>query len=149
MSSVVERKGNFQVHNTIKKRPVEVFAVEKPHLREVSTILSFESNLAPSITRIVHKDNIIKYRSNRYSVPLGTYKPNGNNTVYLRIEKDQLIIETSPQGKTLAVHPLSHGKGQLIKNRNHSRDRSKGIKSYMETVKKSFNRSRGVPTNIL
>lgn len=135
----LKRKGNFQVHNTIKKRPVEVFAVEKPHLREVSTILSFESNLAPSITRIVHKDNIIKYRSNRYSVPLGTYKPNGNNTVYLRIEKDQLIIETSPQGKTLAVHPLSHGKGQLIKNRNHSRDRSKGIKSYMETVKKSFN----------
>ena len=27
----LERKGNYQVHNTIKKRPVEVFAREKPH----------------------------------------------------------------------------------------------------------------------
>ncbi len=135
----LERKGNFQVHNTIKKRPVEVFALEKPHLRKVSTLLSFESNLASSITRIVHKDNIIKYRSNRYSVPLGTYKPKGDNTVFLRIENDQLIIEKSPQGETLAIHTLSQGKGRLIKNKNHSRDRSKGITAYMETVKKSFN----------
>ncbi|HLV49519.1 MAG TPA: IS21 family transposase [Erysipelothrix sp.] len=140
----LERKGNFQVHNTIKKRPVAVFAVEKPHLREVSSILSFESNLAPSITRIVHKDNIIKYHSNRYSVPLGTYNPNEDNTVFLRLENDQLIIEKSPQGETLAVHQLSHGKGQLIKNRNHSRDRSKGIKEYMETVQKSFHSTKEI-----
>ena len=140
----LERKGNFQIHNTIKKRPVEVFALEKPHLREVSTILSFESNLASSITRIVHKDNIIKFRSNRYSVPLGTYKPKGNNTVFLRIENDKLIIEKSPQGETLAVHPISQGKGQLIKNSNHSRDRSKGIKAYMETVKKLFNNAEKI-----
>ncbi|WP_156822875.1 hypothetical protein [Gracilibacillus lacisalsi] len=69
------RKGNYQVHQTIKKRPVEVFALEKPHLRKVSNLLSFESNHATSISRMVHKDNIIKYQSNRYSVPLGTYQP--------------------------------------------------------------------------
>lgn len=79
----LERKGNYQVHNTIKKRPVEVFALEKPHLRKVSSLLSFESNHRSSITRTVHKDNIIKFRSNRYSVPLGTYKPFGDNTVYV------------------------------------------------------------------
>lgn len=136
--SWLERKGNFQVHNTIKKRPIEVFAVEKPHLRKISTILSFESNLTSSITRIVHKDNIIKYRSNRYSVPLGTYNPGGNNMVYLRVENNQLIIEKSPKGEMLAVHSLSYGKGQLIKNSNHSRDRSKGINTYKETVKEQF-----------
>ncbi|WP_256439067.1 DDE-type integrase/transposase/recombinase [Sediminibacillus dalangtanensis] len=48
----LKRKGNYQVHNTIKKRPIEVFALEKPHLREVSAPLSFESNLGSSITRI-------------------------------------------------------------------------------------------------
>ena len=134
----LERKGNFQVHNTTKKRPAEVFAVEKPHLRKVSSKLSFESNLGTSITRMVHKDNIIKYRSNRYSVPLGTYKPNANNTVYLRIDKEQLLIKKSPEGERLALHQLCHEKGVLIKNRDHSRDRSRGIEAYIKTVKESF-----------
>ncbi|MGM8365897.1 IS21 family transposase [Virgibacillus sp. W0181] len=134
----LERKGNFQVHNTIKKRPVEVFALEKPHLRKVSYLLSFESNHGLSITRTVHKDNIIKYQSNRYSVPLGTYKPHGDNTVYIRIADEELVIEKTPGGAPIAAHALSKGKGQLIKNTNHSRDRSKGIKAYMNTVKSSF-----------
>lgn len=132
------RKGNYQVHNTIKKRPVEVFALEKPHLRKVSSLLSFESNHGSSITRIVHKDNIIKFRSNRYSVPLGTYKSGGDNTVHIRIVEGQLVIEQSQSEEPLAIHPLSKGKGQLIKNANHGRDRSKGIAAYMKTVKKSF-----------
>ncbi|MFS0577534.1 IS21 family transposase [Sporosarcina sp. 179-K 3D1 HS] len=134
----LERKGNYQVHNTIKKRPCEVFALEKPHLRKVSSLLSFESNHRSSITRTVHKDNIIKFQANRYSVPLGTYKPNGDNTVHIRIVEDQLIIEKNPGEEPLAVHPLSKGKGQLIKNTDHGRDRSKGIQAYIETVKKSF-----------
>lgn len=132
------RKGNYQVHNTTKKRPVEVFAIEKPHLQKVSSKLSFESNHNTSITRMVHKDNIIKYRSNRYSVPLGTYKPNENNTVYLRIDNEQIIIEKFPEGERLAAHQLCHQKGVLIKNRDHSRDRSKGIAAYAETVKALF-----------
>lgn len=134
----LERKGNFQVHNTTKKRPVEVYAVEKPHLRKVSSILSLESNLDTSITRIVHKDNIIKYCSNRYSVPLGTYKSNEANTVYLHINNEQLIITQSPEGDPLAVHQLCHEKGKLIKNRDHSRDRLKGIAEYTKTIKESF-----------
>ncbi|PIC62569.1 IS21 family transposase [Sporosarcina sp. P13] len=134
----LERKGNYQVHNTIKKRPVEMFALEKPHLRKVSSPLSFESNHALSITRTVHKDNIIKFQSNRYSVPLGTYTPHGDNTVHVRIDDDKLVIEKVPGTEALAIHPLSKGKGQLIKSKHHSRDRSKGIQAYMDTVKDSF-----------
>ncbi len=135
----LERKGNYQVHHTIKKRPVEVFALEKPHLRKVSSLLSYESNLRTSITRTVHKDNIIKYKSNRYSVPIGTYKPQGDNTVYIRIEEEELIIEKTPEGVPIATHSLCIGKGQLIKNTHHSRDRSKGIPAYMETIAIAFN----------
>lgn len=134
----LKRKGNYQVHNTIKKRPIEVFTLEKSHLREVSYALSFESNHGSSITRTVHKDNIIKYQSNRYSVPLGTYKPLSDNTVYIRVEQEKLIIEKTPGGVSIATHPLSTGKGQLIKNSDHTRDKSKGIKAYMDTIKGSF-----------
>ena len=134
----LQRKGNYQVHNTIKKRPVEVFALEMPHLREVSSLLSFESNHGSSITRTVHKDNIIKYKSNRYSVPLGTYKPHGDNTVYIRVAQEKLMIERTPGGVPIATHLLSKRKGQLIKNSDHTRDKTKGIKAYMDTVKGFF-----------
>jgi transposase len=130
----LERTGNQNVHNTTKKRPAEVHALEKQHLRPVSSLLSFESDLSNSITRSVHKDNVIKYKSNRYSLPLGTYRPKGNNTVYVEVKESELIIRATPQGDILARHRLGLGKGELIKNRNHGRDRSKGIEAFKETV---------------
>src|SRR5699024_1828756 len=40
--------------------------------------------------------------------------------------------------EVLAKHELSFGKGQLIKNKNHQRDRSKGIEAFKETVIRQF-----------
>lgn len=136
----LERKGNYQVHNTTKKRPTEVYALEKQHLQKVSYTLSIESNHNSSITRTVHKDNIVKFKSNRYSVPLGTYRPRGDNTVYLEMEDKKLIIKSTPNGDILASHDLCEEKGKLIKNRNHTRDRSKGIQAYTETVQRQFSK---------
>ncbi|UQD53535.1 IS21 family transposase [Bacillus methanolicus] len=134
----LERTGNFNVHHTTKKRPVEVHALEKQHLKPVSSLLSFENTLVTRITRTVHKDNVIKYKSNRYSLPLGTYRPRGDNTVYVETQEEELIIRREPHGEVLARHPLCHGKGELIKNRQHTRDRSKGIHAYKETVIRQF-----------
>lgn len=132
------RKGNYQVHDNIKKRPLEVFALEKPHLRKISSPLSFESQGDLSIPRTVHKDNVIKFKSNRYTVPLGTYTPFGENLVSVKIQDNQLIISLPSGGEPIAVHPLESGKGKLIKNTHHSRDRSQGIADYMEAVKETF-----------
>lgn len=134
----LSRTGNYNIHNTTKKRPVEVHALEKQHLKPVSSLLSFESNLVSSITRNVQKDNIIKYKSNRYSVPLGTYRPRGDNKVYLEIHGEELIIKADLQGEVIAKHKLCHGIGELIKNRQHTRDRSKGIQAYKETIIRQF-----------
>lgn len=134
----LKRTGNYNVHHTTKKRPVEVHALEKQHFKPVSSLLSFESNLVTSIARTVHKDNIIKYKSNRYSVPLGTYRPRGDNTVYLEIQGEELIIRADLQGDILARHPIFHGTGELIKNTQHTRDRSKGIQAYKETIIRQF-----------
>lgn len=114
-------------------------ALEKQHLKPVSSLLSFESNLVSSITRTVHKDNIVKYKSNRYSVPIGTYRPRGDNKVYLEIQDEELIIKADLQGEVLAKHKISQGKGELIKNRQHSRDRSRGIQAYKESIIRQFN----------
>jgi hypothetical protein len=136
--SWLDRTGNYNVHNTTKKRPVEVHALEKQHLKPVPSLLSFESYHGSSISRTVHKDNVIKYKSNRYSVPVGTYRPRGDNTVYIDIQEEELIIRCTPQGEILAKHQLSLGKGELIKNRNHTRDRSKGIQAFRETIIRQF-----------
>ena len=73
----LKRTGNYKHHHTTKKRPVEVFALEKQHLRQVSSpianYLDCDANHDSSITRSVRKDNTIWYQSNRYSVPLETY----------------------------------------------------------------------------
>ena len=139
----LERTGNHNVHQTIKKRPEEVFLLEKQHLQPVSYLLSKESSHEFSITRVVNKDNTIIYKSNRYSVPIGTYRPKGLNKVVLDIQKGKddkstLVIRRANDSEVLARHELAVGKGKLIKNRNHQRDRSKGIEAFKETIIRQF-----------
>ncbi|WP_077600838.1 IS21 family transposase [Oceanobacillus sojae] len=130
------RTGNGKVHNTTKKRPVEVFALEKQHLRPVNKKILI-SNIDNSITRNVRKDNTIVYQSNRYSVPLGTYKK--DKAVFIEIsDQNELIIREESNGAIIAKHTLSIEKGKLIQDSQHTRDRSKGIAAYIETVSTYF-----------
>jgi transposase len=137
----LERTGNHNVHNTTKKRPVEVYTLEKQHLRPISSTINYSNVDNNSITRSIRKDNTVRYKSNRYSVPLGTYKHGRENTVYLEVTNDQLIISQSPNGLVLASHKVDDRKGQLIQDRQHTRDRTKGIHTYMETISKRFNKA--------
>lgn len=131
----LERTGNGKVHNTTKKKPIEVFQEEKQHLRPV-TIKKYINN-SNSIARVVRKDNTVLYQSNRYSVPLGTYKK--DKTVYLSITEDsRLIIQEDSNGPIIAEHELAVGKGKLIQDRQHTRDRSRGIKEYMNHIAGCF-----------
>ena len=132
----LERTGNGKVHNTTKKRPVEVFALEKQHLRPVTRKLTL-SRVDSSITRTVRKDNTILYQSNRYSVPLGTYRQ--TKMVYIQTTDDQrLVIREQQEGPVIANHGISHEKGTLIQDTQHTRDRTKGIAAYIATVAETF-----------
>src|SRR5690625_3351666 len=136
----LERTGNYKHHNTTKKRPVEVFNIEKHHLRPVSypvaNYLDCDNPNDLSITRSVRKDNTIWYKSNRYSVPLGTY----NKMKQVRIQQldNQLVIQTIDDKKVIAKHKVVIGKGKLIQDSNHLRDRTKGIDTFIETVASYF-----------
>lgn len=138
----LERTGNYKVHQTTKKRPAEVFTLEKQHLQPVFPILPQESTINTSITRVVAKDNTINYKSNRYTLPLGSYKYSKDNTVILQLQRedgiDMLFIYTIDKSKLIAKHELSHAKGQLIRNSNHQRDRSRAIEELKEYVIKQF-----------
>ncbi len=132
----LERTGNGKMHNTTKKVPAEVFLEEKKHLRPVPTTITIKSTTG-SISRLVRKDNTISYQGNRYSVPLGTYNGDAEKEVKIHVEnKDMLVISDMETGFEITRHLLCHEKGKLIKNNNHSRDRSKGIPEYLVRVTK-------------
>lgn len=136
----LKRTGNFKVHNTTKKRPIEVFLLEKQHLRPVSRPFSSpttEKQPFSSITRTVRKDNTIRYNSNRYSVPLGTFEKFPQVAIS-ETDDGYLVICDPETGQILGNHKISIEKGVLVQDRQHTRDRTKGIATYMETVSKQF-----------
>lgn len=137
----LQRTGNHQVHQTTKKRPAEVFLLEKQHLQPVSSLLSYENANNQSITRSVSKDNTIRYKSNRYSVPLGTYSANSENLIFIEIkagEPQTLVVRKQAEGEIFAEHSVSLDKGKLIQNRNHTRDRSKGVEEFKQRLISHF-----------
>lgn len=137
----LERTGNYNVHNTTKKRPFEVFALEKKHLRKTSSsLLRYKSHDNQSITRNVNKDNIIRFKSNRYSVPIGTYST--CKQVNIQLSNQKLIITNVENGEIIATHKVCMEKGKLIKNSNHSRDRSKTIDQLKQKVLTLFTHNK-------
>lgn len=134
------RTGNAKVHQTTKKIPAEVYALEKAYLRPVHK--KIEIFTTTTITRTVRKDNTIWYEGNRYTVPLGTYDGTDKVVAVKVIEGTRLIIYETRSGHILAEHPLCvTKKGELIRNNNHGRDRSKGIEAYLEHVVKQFSQT--------
>ncbi len=133
----LNRTGNYKIHNTTKKRPVEVFNLEKQHLRPVTKNIDIKINYESSISRYVHKDNTIRYLSNRYSLPLGTYSKHEKVGIK-EAEDKQLVIYIQETGEVIAKHKIPEGKGNLVKDRNHSRDRTKGIDAFIDSVAHQF-----------
>lgn len=128
----LERTANKRIHHTTKKVPAEVFlSTEKHHLRPAPTPEILLSP-GPILTRNVNKDNTIWFKSNRYTVPLGTY--NRMKQVEIRVDDDRgiLSIFRIDDGEFIAQHQISLEKGKLIQNRNHLRDYTQTIKEQIE-----------------
>lgn len=133
----LKRTGNGKIHNTTKKRPVEVFSDEKQHLRPISHSIKMLPKTELSITRTVRKDNTILYEANRYSVPLGTY--GWINHVYITVTDDgRLLVREQIDGPIIANHLIDQRKGILVQDRQHTRDRSKGIGAFITNLANQF-----------
>jgi hypothetical protein len=117
--SWLRRTGNYKVHHNTKKRPVEVFALEKPHLQPVSGTYIFENILDTSITKTINKDNVIRFDGNRYSVPRGTYRKGAPNIAYVETDTEYLYIRLHQTGQPLAKHKIAQGSGSVISDPSH------------------------------
>lgn len=115
----LKRTGNYKVHHNTKKRPSEVHALEKQHLQKVNGNYIFENISSINITRKIHKDNVIRFEGNRYSVPLGTFQNGAENVAYVSVSGEELSIFLHPDSNPIAVHKLSKEKGKVITDPAH------------------------------
>ena len=116
------RTANALEHNYTKKVPANEHIIEKEQLRPY-TPLTIENK----DVKIYHvrKTNTIAYKSNFYTVPMGTYT--GQGTRLMVKEKGGAIEIYDINKKLICTHQLSSGKGKTISNTNHRRDTSKSL----------------------
>lgn len=132
------RTANSREHGTTKKVPAECFLAEKQFLKPVPHVNTRNESLA----RTVRKDNTVIYKGNRYSLPLGTYRP--GREVEANEQDGSLTLSLS--GQIIATHKISLGRGQLIQNRNHVRDHSGSVDELLARVVELMDNSPEVLT---
>lgn len=123
----LSRTANALEHGTTKKVPADEYQIEKDFLASWYPVIA-ETEQYPSYT--VHKDNKISYKSNVYSLPIGTYKGKGTK-VLLQITLDQLVLLNDKQ-QEICRHEICKLKGQKILSRDHGRDKHAAIGEMMQ-----------------
>lgn len=131
------RTANHLPHNNTKKSPESEFAIEKNHLNPYTpmTVENKETKMY-----LIRKDNTINYKSNFYTVPMGTYQ--GSETYAVVKKKEDTIEIYSINDELICLHPISHLKGQTIVNTNHKRDTSKSLGEMMEQAANCFSNQK-------
>ena len=120
----LERTGNGKEHAGIKKIPSQEWIIEQPYLKPLKPGVVFKEELKRYKVR---KDNTISYKSNFYTLPLGTYA-NADTWVLLK-EKEDIIYLSTTNNELLTTHPLSTEKGVTIRTRFSAQRRCRAASS--------------------
>jgi transposase len=122
------RTANMIPHSFTQKVPHSEWVIEKPFLQTHTDLPKKQE----AVLYTVRKDNTISFKSNLYSLPLGTYSGRGTQ-VSLTVLNDALQI-SSLTGEAICSHRLALGKGLKIINTNHKRDKTTAIEELIERV---------------
>jgi transposase len=126
------RTANAQLHAGTHKIPYNEWCVERGYL---IPFIAFPMQL-PSILYTVRKDNTISWKGNFYTLPSGTYKGRGTQ---VKVSKDNASIVISDQaGNHLCTQIISSGKGNLVRNTDHKREKSAGIAQMITDISCMF-----------
>lgn len=125
--SWLERTANKLAHGQTKKVPAEEWLIERDFLQPFEPVIV---EPLPPLLYAVRKDNTISFKSNLYSLPLGTYVGRGTQ-VAVCSEEGILIIYKTNQAE-LCRHTISPESGVKIINTDHRRDKSKTLEDMVE-----------------
>lgn len=126
------RTANALVHAGTQKIPYLEWCTEKGSL---VTFIAIPIQ-PPSILYTVRKDNTISWKGNFYTLPTGTYKGRGTQ---VKVSRDNaFIIISDPADKHLCTQTISAGKGNLVRNTDHKREKSAGIAQMITDISCMF-----------
>ncbi|MEI6823805.1 MAG: IS21 family transposase [Bacteroidota bacterium] len=127
----LERTGNGKEHAGIKKIPSQEWIIEQPYLKLLRPGITMKEELKKYKVR---KDNTISYKSNFYTLPLGTYS-NADTWILLE-EADDMVYLYTIDNELLTTHLASTEKGSTVSNKDHRRDKSESISVLKESILK-------------
>jgi transposase len=126
------RTANMLPHSRTKKEPHSEWITEQPFLQAFIPL----SITSQPDSYTVRKDNTISWKSNLYTLPLGTYK--GKGTLVMVREDQGLLVVENARGIELCRHRICLGKGQLVSNNSHKREKGKGLDELLAQVATYF-----------
>lgn len=126
------RTANMLPHNRTKKEPHSEWIIEQPFLHPYTPLSIIQE---PDMFT-VRKDNTISWKSNLYTLPVGSYKGQGTQ-VMVKDEQGCLIIADG-QGNEICRHKVCDQKGQVISNTDHRREKSRGVDELIKQVAQYF-----------
>ena len=126
------RTANALPHSRTMKSPWDEWQIEKPFLKHYTAFV--QQPIQTPYT--VRKDNTISWKGNFYSLPLGTYKGRGSQ-VCVKKEKDNIVISDLLSNE-LCHHAIPSGRGQIIVNTDHHRDKLGIIEELIQQVSQMF-----------
>lgn len=130
----LERTGNGKKHQGTQLIPKQELIEEQKHLLPLKKNQNKQEETYTSYK--VRKDNTICYKSNYYSLPLGTYQ-NQDSSVLIQL-KDHKILIFDEYKSLICTHVLSNEKGKIIRNTDHKREKSKTLEVLVKSVKDYF-----------
>jgi len=142
LSEWLSQVANARVHGTTHQAPQALFeAEERSRLKPYSQprLLTLSALLTELETRKADKTGLISWRANKYSVP----ELWQNASVGVQIQGRALLIHDLENQQEIARHTVCEGKGQVIKDRRHYRDREKQIADYEQAIERLLGQAQG------
>ena len=122
----LERTGNRKKHSVRQIIPEEVFKEEREHLLPYTVRVEEPEPEAREYT--VRKDNTLMYRSNTYSLPIGTYGGPGSKVLVVKnVDLNELEIYDPKDFSLITRHQISPLKGMHITKEGHATGRSREL----------------------
>lgn len=124
----LERTANAMPHGFTQKPPAAEWEIEKAFLTPCIAYTPKPQQLAYTL----RKDNTLSWKSNFYTVPSGTYKGRGSRVMVA--QDNGQIVMSDLAGKEICRHSIAAGKGQKVKNTDHTRDKAAAITELIDQV---------------
>jgi hypothetical protein len=136
----LDETANTRIHGTTGEPPWQRYKRdEQAHMGGYLTPTYLTQTHSPEETRKVDKTGLLSWKSNKYSAPIAYQQAR----VGVRIEGAQLVLSDLETGKEIARHGLCQGKGEVIKNNDHYRDKQEQITDLEATITERLGEAPG------